>query len=79
MNKNEILSHCVIVEIAKCEDEKLWYADLVGKQFVVFGISECEDTVYCCHIENSSTLLHPLPLEDITFIQGDVDYLYEMD
>lgn len=79
MNKEEVLSHCVIIVITKCEDKKLWYSKLIGKQFVAFGYNENEEEIYISYKENDSVTLHPLLLDDVDFVTGDLERLYEMD
>ncbi|MCK1995440.1 hypothetical protein MPH61_23235 [Peribacillus muralis] len=78
ISRSAILSHCVIVEISKCEDKELWYRSMIGKQLVAFGFNVCENQVFCCYKENNNTTMHLLQPEDIEFIEGDLDDLFEM-
>ena len=78
MNKDEILGHCVIVEVTKCEKDYYWYANLVGKHLVAFGFDEDDEKIYCCHKDNDYNTMATLPLENGRIINGELHDLYDM-
>lgn len=80
MNEKEILSHCTIVKIVS-SDTGIWYEGLIGKELVAFGFNEEEDQVYVCYKDSDkdSTTLYPIYVDDVEFVQGYLDELYEMD
>lgn len=78
MNENEILSHCVIVQVTRCEKETYWYADLVGKCLVAYGYDNDYDEVYCCHKDNKYNSSAVISIKDCQVIQGSLNQLKDL-
>lgn len=78
MNESQILSHCVVVEVTRCEKDVYWYSDLIGKQLVAFGLDSDEGVIYCCHKDNDRNTIATLPIENGRVVKGNLNELYDM-
>ncbi|WP_107838646.1 hypothetical protein [Metasolibacillus meyeri] len=78
MNANEILKHCVIVEITQCEKDSYWYSNLVGKQLVAYAYNPDYQEIYCCHIDDMYNSQAVIPVANCKIVQGNLNQLADM-